>query len=152
MGPVMDVLERKQEGPQVSSQKGNRVLSLSGPSLDSINRLAFKHTNSVQDRWVRGQVRSQRMRSFGMICSSENFTLKSLFLDKMFNAGLCSAVESNLFLFSDPFQLLYLPICHLFTTSLATLAPPPGSFPFFHTQVNKSFPLPLNRTAILQGG
>lgn len=33
--PALEALERKQEGPQVNSQKGSRVPSLSGPSLDS---------------------------------------------------------------------------------------------------------------------
>lgn len=33
--PALDVLERKQEGPQVNSQKGNRVRRLAGPSPGS---------------------------------------------------------------------------------------------------------------------
>lgn len=33
--PALEALERKQEGPQVNSQKGNRIPSPSGPSPDS---------------------------------------------------------------------------------------------------------------------
>lgn len=46
--PALDVLERKQEGPQVNSQKGNGSGVCLVPPL-ALNRMAFKHASSGQN-------------------------------------------------------------------------------------------------------